>query len=331
MRGEHDAARVCAGDVRFRDRGYRVLVTTLFLDTNHLIDLSMVDDTTRWRDRPEVHDGYLRLRAAIREGKVEPVVCRTTVFEWSDNCTRNWTAEITRVLDEAKRCWFTVPMQHCHTFEALDECRRHLTSLRWNGAPVRYMMREPSFAGSTLRGLRPDIPWPQDDDDGPEWYWCGAAQMGATSHDSLPYGEKVDLNAHLPNAIADWRRCLDERWVAQDLARGYVAGTLRLHDVVLPSRGMREGMIDLLLTCDWQQCPGLWAWVTTFEQYVRRHVPGSEPKPGDGMDLAHIHSVAYADYALLERGMRHLVTAGDQRRCSTAFSSVNQVLSAINV
>lgn len=258
----------------------------------------------------------------MRSGFVEPTICRTTVFEWTDDAPGIAACEISTVIDECPKARVVPPAGMCHAFEAIEECCRHDSTLTPLGVPLVCNFREPWHWVTAFRALYPSDRLPADDGM-PEWYF-NAAHMAEIARESGAYVASADPVPMLQSFVDSWRNILDV-CARDNLITGYLVAGVQI-ETALTNLGFEGDLPTLFGKCEWSRCKGLTSFASTAEQYVRS---GRKPRTIDAVDLDHAHLVAYADFSIVERGLRHYICAGDSDSKATTFARVTDLMPRI--
>ena len=305
----------------------------VFLDLRDVIEVCRVRQGVRHPGSLHRRE-YERISSAVARGLCTVLFNPAVIAEFADAPTRvePWN-DVVDFFTTAPSV-LEVDSLHAYTFELVDEVRRLAPTIGLPSVPILRAPGEWSAATMELLAHHPD------------WSRHGKLQPlskpknialrdWAESMRRMTRREPETLQAR----VDGWRESVAQtRPYFRTVAKDDIAAAAIVHwmkhanrlDAIIASAAPTVDVEQLLARVDIRRCPAAYAFIRAFWVYVRE-LGERAPNDNDGDDWVQIPAIVHADFALIEKRLRHYVTAGSPELAHRVFTKPADLLAALDL
>jgi len=312
-----------------------ILPPKLYLDTNHLINISIIHKGLSLGSSEKYRKNYIFINRCIQEAKCALVFNFHAPLEWvKGRATEESALQLATIFDKAECLYQAESDTYIYASEVLEECKRVDPSVSFPELPILHYLQKGSQYTPAQTIIEQHVP---DYD------------FGSTDKSSFPdHVPVVSISTHVIETLR-WSKenpdvceeringyneaLLQDNTEAGDhfdgFSKKHIIGWLKRFvqiDKILRIACPNTNIDDLLYAIDISRCPATHLNLIIREYLVRVKC---QPKNNDCDDFIYLPIIPYADISLIEKWLSKRILQAEEKMKTRVFRKPRDAANAI--
>lgn len=315
--------------------------TKLYLDTNHVINISRIRENLSLDDSEMYRDDYIFINRCIREAKCALVFNFHAPLDWVDGeATEKTVKQLASIFDNAECLYLAESDTFIYASEVLKECKRVDSSVSFPELPIlQYFQRGSQYTSAQAIIARnvPDYHFGSTDKSSfPDHVPVESISTHAT--ETLRWRKKNPdvyeerINGHNEAQLQDNTEARDhfDGFLKKDII-GWLKGFVQI-DKILRVACPNADIDDLLDNIDISRCPATHLYLMVRKYLVQVKW---QPEKNDCDDFIYLPIIPYADISLIETWLSKRILQAEEKMKTKVFckppDAANALRESLNI